>query len=375
MKFTISKHLIDQLIEFISNYIDNNDMHYLSRTIKIELDSQNLVLTAANASIAARKVIKVDEDKIKVEKAGKLCILASLLKNIIKKFNKEITFKQRGNLIDIYEGSTSFTLTTNDITQYIDTNFEDQKNTLEIDAQRLDKIINNVSISTTISNDKLNSIVFKCINITSKNSENVRFVATDSYRLSTEILKVDKKVDIDLTVDAKSLKKLITKDAPEKVQLFFDEHKIGISYENTVIYISVSKIQYIDISSLFQTKYTRRFFIEKDELLKVINTALFQITEKDRKMEFSFNENEIKVLFEVPEIGTGKAVSNKFQILEGKPIDMDFNYIYIKDAVSQLEPGNINIFISEKEDRVLLLTENDNSHIQLITPLRKFYNN
>ncbi|MHA3838604.1 DNA polymerase III subunit beta [Mycoplasma sp. Z463D] len=374
MKFTISKPKIDQLVEFLSTYIDSNDTFIPFRCIYINIDTDNLTLIGASSTLAARKVLAVDNNEITVERSGNFYLSASLLKNIIKKFDKEITFDAKENLIDIYEGSTIFTLTKLNAGVYPQIDFEDLENKVSINSYTFEKVINDVSTSTSASNDRLNSLIYKCINISSNNNEQLRFLATDSYRLSTEIIKLEKPVKIDLTIDARNLKKLITKDAPEKVDLFFNANKIGVAYENTVIWTSINKTQYMDVSSLFQVQYTRNFKIEREELLKTLNKALFYQTEKDKKMEFYFEDHDLKIIYEVPEIGTANAVSNKLEIVEGKGVEIDFNYTYVKDAVSALDSGMLNIFVSQNEDKILFISENDPNHIQLITPMRKFYN-
>ncbi|MHA3796141.1 DNA polymerase III subunit beta [Mycoplasma sp. VS31B] len=374
MKFTISKPKIDQLVEFLSTYIDSNDTFIPFRCIYINIDTDNLTLIGASSTLAARKILPVDNNEITVERSGNFYLSASLLKNIIKKFDKEITFDAKENLIDIYEGSTIFTLTKLNAGVYPQIDFEDLENKVSINSYTFEKVINDVSTSTSASNDRLNSLIYKCINISSNNNEQLRFLATDSYRLSTEIIKLEKPVKIDLTIDARNLKKLITKDAPEKVDLFFNANKIGVAYENTVIWTSINKTQYMDVSSLFQVQYTRNFKIEREELLKTLNKALFYQTEKDKKMEFYFEDHDLKIIYEVPEIGTANAVSNKLEIVEGKGVEIDFNYTYVKDAVSALDSGMLNIFVSQNEDKILFISENDPNHIQLITPMRKFYN-
>ncbi|SJZ56632.1 hypothetical protein [Mycoplasmopsis verecunda] len=372
MKFTISKSKIDQTIEFLSNYIDSNDTFIPFRCVYFNIDSEKLTLVGAASTLAARKIIPIDEKELKLEKTGNFYLSVTLLKNIIKKFDKEITFEAKENLIDIYEGSTFFTLTKINAGVFPNIQFDDIENNVEIDSYKFEKVIYDVSTSTSASNDRLNSLIYKCINISAKDSNQLRFLSTDSYRLSSEIIQVNQPVTLDLTIDAKNLKKLITKDAPEKVTLFFNNNKLGVSYENTVVWTSVNKTQFVDVSSLFQVKYTRNFKIEREEFLRTINKALFYQTEKDKKMEFYFNNHDLKLIYEVPEVGIANAESKALEIIEGEGLDLHLNYIYVKEAVSALDPGMLNIFVSQNQDKILFISENDQNHIQLITPLRKY---
>ncbi|UUM19815.1 MULTISPECIES: DNA polymerase III subunit beta [unclassified Mycoplasma] len=370
MKFTILKNKIEPIVEFLSLYIDASDSFMPFRCLFFNINSDFLTITAQSATISARKKIDIEQNNINLEEVGKVLINASILKNIIKKFNKYVTFKVNENSIDIYEGTTKFTLTKIDIHQYPQIDFNNQDNRTEVNSAQLEKTINNASIAASISNDKLNALVYKCINVSSDGANSIRFVSTDSYRLSTESIKVSKPVEINLTIDARNLKRIVTKDADRKVFMFFNQGKFGISYTDTVVQTLTTNLNYMDIWNLFNFDVSRTIKIEKQEFLKLISKALFYSSEKSRRLQFTFNQNEVKVVYEVPEIGIGEAQTSNYT-LEGPNIEIDLDFQYIKDAISVLENGIINIFISKKEDRLLLISENNNYNKQLITPLRR----
>ncbi|VEU74710.1 DNA polymerase III, beta subunit [Mycoplasmopsis citelli] len=370
MKFTIQKNKIESIVEFLSLYIDSTDSFMPFRCLYFKINSDYLTITAQSSTISARKKIKIDENIIKLEEVGKTLINASILKNIIKKFNKYVTFKSNENTIDIYEGTTKFTLTKIDSNQYPQIDFNDQDNRTEVNSQQLEKTINNASIAASMSNDKLNALVYKCINVSSDGENNIRFVSTDSYRLSTESIKVSKPVELNLTIDAKNLKKIVTKDADKNIFMFFNSSKFGISYTDTVVQTLTTNLNYMDIWNLFNFDVSRTIKIDKQEFLRLINKALFYSSEKSRRLQFSFTQKEVKVVYEVPEIGIGEAQTNNYK-LEGPNLDIDLDFQYIKDAISVLENGIINIFISSREDRLLIVSENSAYNKQLVTPLRR----
>uniref|UniRef100_UPI00046ED70A DNA polymerase III subunit beta n=1 Tax=Mycoplasmopsis cricetuli TaxID=171283 RepID=UPI00046ED70A len=200
MKFTIKKNKIENIIEFLSNYVDSADSFTPFRCLFFKLNSTHLTITAQSSMISAKKEIKIDELNIKVEESGKFLINANILKNIIKKFNKTITFNSTDSVINIYEDTTNFTLTKISSEQYPYVDFNDQDNRTEVDSYELEKVIINSSISAVTSSDRLNALKHKCINISSEGDSEIQFVSTDSYRLSTGSLKVSKPVEINLSV-------------------------------------------------------------------------------------------------------------------------------------------------------------------------------
>ncbi|WP_036463891.1 DNA polymerase III subunit beta [Mycoplasmopsis sturni] len=371
MKFTIQKNLIDSVVDFMNNYIDSNNAFIPYRCLYFSLDSEFLTIQAQSGNIQAQKQIPIDEDKIKIDSKGKFLINASILKNIIKKFNNNVTFLVKDTTVDIYEGATKFTLTRVDIDQYPHIKFSDHDNRTEVKSIDLERVIYNASIAASTSSDKITATVHKCINVSSDDENNIRFVATDSYRLSTESIKVSKPVSLNLTIDAKNLKKLVTKDADKKVMLFFNSSKLGISYTNTIIQIRSTDLNYMNVWNLFKFDISRTIKVDKQEILRLINKALFVTSDKELRLEFTFDSNEIKVRYEVPEIGIGEASTSSCQ-LDGEKLEIDINYQFIKDAISVLDNGLIKIEVSRNEDRLLITSENNPFNKQLITPIRRF---
>ncbi|WAM04890.1 hypothetical protein [Mycoplasmopsis cynos] len=138
-----------------------------------------------------------------------------LLKNLIKKFDKEITFIKNENSLEIYEKNTRYTLTLLDESKYPDLNFNLPSNNTTINSKEFSEAINNVYISTNLSNDKTHGItsnpVTKTINLKSINNK-IRLTATDSYRLSSCTFKTDQNMDIDINIDNRNFKKLYSKE-------------------------------------------------------------------------------------------------------------------------------------------------------------------
>ncbi|WP_426461284.1 DNA polymerase III subunit beta [Mycoplasma hafezii] len=370
MKFTISKNLIEPTIDFLFNYVDVNDTNHLGKMIGIEIDSNVLKFIVNTNNFGVKKEFEVDENTIKLENSGKVIINASILKNVVKKFDKEITFETNNETIVITEGLTRYELATYNEHKFFVIDFSDSSNRFEVNSEMLDKTINDVCVSTSIATDKLNSTMYKCVHI--KNEDNlIRLSATDSYRMSTETIKTIVPINIDVVIEAKSLKKLITKETPKKVFVFFNSSKLGISYENTIIQANLTSIQYMDTSRLFKFDVANVIKIDKSELNNLINKALFVTNDKSRRLEFKFSQMGINLNFEVPEIGYSSAHTSNYE-LEGPDFEMDLDYLYLKDAISTLENGKIIIYISDKYDKLLFVSEHDENNKQLITPLRKY---
>lgn len=364
MKFTIKKTLLDNIVEFLSKYSNPIDTFVTFRYILIDVEEEKITFTASNSTMSARKVVPVDEIDIKVEDIGSSLINCSYFKNIIKKLNKTIEISTQNDLINIVEGNTIYKLNTIS-NNFPKIDFSDTSNKFELNKSDFEKAVKNVIFAV---GDNLNSIILKCVNIICDGT-NLRFTATDTARLSTEIIKINKNIKINVSIDSKNIRNMIIKDSPKKIFMFFDNTKLGISYENTIIQTSIVDIPYHDISKVFPKDYTRKIIIEKDELMNIINKVVFINQEKGSRLELKINEKELKITTNISEIGTSFASTKNFT-LEGEPIEIDFNHIFLKEAINIIE-GEINIFINENGNVALIVSKTNPNNKQLLSSLRR----
>ncbi|WP_027121530.1 DNA polymerase III subunit beta [Mycoplasma leonicaptivi] len=375
MKFIINKKIIEETVDFLSTFVDSNDAFLPFRSIYISLNEYELTLMTANSNSAAKKVIKVDEKDLKIDQVGKTLLNISILKNILKKFDNEVTFSMNSQGIDIFENKTRYTLTTSDVSGFDSLDFSTGNNIYEINSQEFYKKLNNVYVACGIRNDKSNSsltnnLITKTINLTSE-SNGIRFVATDTFRLATDFLELDINEKININLDAKNIKKIITKELPEKVQFYIKEDKVGLVYDNTVVYTNIIKFSYVDISPFLNMSNEQIVKIKKNEVLKILNKTIFYSTEKMNKIQFSISNSEIKSKYEIPEIGVSDFFTNNFEY-SGKTIDIDVDYTFIKDAVGTFETEELIFNISYKLDKIYITSENEKNLLHIITPFRRY---
>ncbi|UWV92711.1 hypothetical protein [Mycoplasmopsis cynos] len=169
------------------------------------------------------------------------------------------------------------------------------------------------------------------------------------------------------------LKSYIVKNLSE-VNLFFENNRLGIFYKNTIIYTHTTPIKYIDVDNILKIDEKNKKIkikIKKEELSKVINKTVFYSPEKIRRLQFFITENEIKTIFEIPEIGISEYITTEFSY-KGKNLEIDIDWQYIKESISAFDSENIIIYISSNEDRVYLLDGENEDNIQILTPIRRY---
>lgn len=368
MKFTIKKNILDQTIEFISKYVDSINVFMPFRCVKIDVSFDKITFIASNGLMSTKKILKVDEINIKVEIPGIVLINNQYFKNIIKKLNNEISVESNGKIIKIWENEISYTLNCVDV-EFPNIDFKKPENSFEINTNKLEKAIRNVSFSAS-SETSGKSLILKCINFSSKN-DILRLVATDTFRLSTETIKINKPINVNFSIESKNIKNMITKEAPKNVIMFIDESKVGIVYENTIIQSSIVDVPFVSFEGIIPTEFSRKISIKKSELLDLLNKVVFIQQEKYNRVEFKINKDLLTLSTNLSDIGQSTGSTTEFELI-GDPIDIDFNYVFIKDALTAFENDEINLCINKNGNIMLIVSKSNENNKQVITPLRRY---
>ncbi|TQC51562.1 DNA polymerase III subunit beta [Mycoplasmopsis mucosicanis] len=368
MNFKINKKIFDDTLEIVSKYTDPISTFFSFRCIYITVDNEYITLKAANDATSIVKKIVVDDVNVLVEEPGEFLVQANVFKSIVKKLSGMINItKTATNLLDISQGNSKYQITT--LTEKHFPAIDNLLNTkqLSLNTAEFKKAIKSVSHASSLDN----SLIYKCINMKKKNDV-INFTATDSYRLAIYQYKCDEQVgfDFDFSINSKDLKDLIPSDAPEKVTFFFNDIKVGVKYENTVIISRIVSIPFVDTESIFKNMdvaYT--IAISKTELNNMLNKIWMSNGDKQNRIELYINDKEFKIVNNVIEIGNFADKTSNFKF-QGKHLEMALNYNFIKDAISVFD-DDISILIDQNVKKVLLISSSNKACKQLISPLRR----
>ncbi|MEE3928265.1 DNA polymerase III subunit beta [Mycoplasmopsis ciconiae] len=367
MVLQIEKSILDKSIEFMSKYVDSINAFIPFRCLKFDVTYQSITITASNGIISAKKTILVNDLNTKIEKEGEFLINCAYFKNIIKKLDKTINIIVDENKILIKDSSSEYKL--NKINHvYPLINFNISENNFKVNFDKLDSAIKDVCVA---AGDDNSGLMLRCINLSCKDNK-IILVASDGYRLSTEFIEIEKNLKFNFSINNRNLKSMIQKTNEEEVELFYDDNKLGVIYKDTIIQSLLVDIPYTDVSGLFPKEFSRKIVINKNVLLNLINKVVFVNQEKaNNRLQFKINKNELKLIYEVSEVGISQASTSDFH-LEGDSIEIDFNYNFVKDAINIYGDDDINLLINNEGVIMLIVSENNKNNKQLITALRRY---
>ena len=206
MKFTISKNILIENLNYVSKAITNKTIIPILNGIKFELTKEGLELIATDSELTIKTFINKKDIKEIVSEG--ICVIQSkYLLDIIKKLpNGDINIEVvDGIKIIISTENTVFNLNCLNTEDYPHLKFEEIKNPINLESDLLKKIINQTifAISNQESRPLLTGINLKCVD------NQLYCIATDSYRLAKKTVELNQNYDnFNIVIPGKNLNEL-----------------------------------------------------------------------------------------------------------------------------------------------------------------------
>ncbi|UVD81693.1 DNA polymerase III subunit beta [Mycoplasma iguanae] len=364
MKFKIKKEMIEKALENVGIAIDYGNLNISMRGILFEVNADNIVLIGSDGEFSIKKQIMTSENLI-IEKVGKVLVITSLLKNIIKRAEGFISFEQNNTSLKINNNLDEFTINLLDEQDYPTIEFNDFGISFEIDMNAFRNLIKNTSFAAS-TNESV-SRVLQYVNLINQHGT-LRINATDSFRFATESYDINCEEEFDISLPVKSLKRLMSSNLNGIIKFIVEEKKISIQKNDEIYQIKAFDGIYKDLSNVFPKQETIKYVLEinKKELNDLLSKAAFSAGDKYNRIKMHFSKDSFLITSVYEELGTSKVYAKNFK-WKGEELVVSLNYRYLKEAINVFE-DEIAIFLNEKVDRILILSKSNPKNKQLIAP-------
>lgn len=344
----------------------HNTLPVLSN-ILIESEGQKVKLSATNLEISIQTSIQAD-----VKNEGKITIPARILTSwvsFLKKSEIEIKTKENETLL----------LKTNEAKTTIKgISAEEFPVLLKIEKE------NEFTLKNTDLKKAINEVIFSCshssirpvlsgVLITGKNNE-IRFAATDSYRLSEKIVNIDKKLDKEIycIIPARTMievERIISSIKEDKdVKVIISQNQILFQIENISITSRLIDGKFPEYNQIIPKNNKTKIIIKKDDLVLAIKRVGIFAKENNNNMRFIFEKEKVIITTDVTEIGTEEA---ELEInLTGEPSQASLNGQFLLDILSVIEEDEIEIGATEKLAPIIIKGKNQEGFTHVIMPLK-----
>lgn len=220
------------------------------------------------------------------------------------------------------------------------------------------------------------------VNMTIQNGK-LTAVATDSHRLSQRVISIaapesQLEKTYNVIIPGKSLVELSRiVENQATIEMMITENQVLFKAENVYFYSRLLEGYYPDTNRLIPASSSTQIVLNAYDLLQATDRAsLLSHEGKNNVVKLSIDANKVELSGNSPEVGNVEE-SLAYESASGDPLIISFNPDYMKDALRTFGQQDVQVnFTSAVRPFTVVPADreddNDNSFIQLITPVRTY---
>lgn len=313
----------------------------------------------------------------KIIKKGSAVVPAKFLSSYISSLpNEKIVIEQKDRALHIECKSLKTQIQSQSSEDFpIIPRFEDG-DFIEIDSKKFCQGLSHVIDVAAISQSRpeISGIYFSF----SKN--NIKMVATDSFRLAEKNVAMEKPLakDHSFILPQKPAREIINvlddKEGVLKVyfsgnQVLFELPMPDVKHPQIQIISRLIDGEYPNYQDIIPTKFKTNIILEKEEFLNQVKTAsLFSNKTNDVKISARPGKEVVEVFAQSPEIGQN--ASSMPAKIQGEALDVSFNYKYLIDGLLKIKSSEVTFDISKEEGPCILRPVGDASYTYVVMPIK-----
>ena len=309
----------------------------------------------------------------KVLEKGKVVVPAKIIINILRSLKEskiEIIYEKETNTLKIASQKTNFSLNTLSVTEYPEFPDIKESNKITLEAKKFKMLISKVLRAASIDESRaiLTGVLIEITN------NNLRMVATDSYRLALIEQKIEKNSgETKVVVPARVLDSIQKSEySEESLEMNIEENQLSliIKKENESKDIIVSRLlsgKFPPYGQLMPTDLKHNIIVDKEKILEVVK-RISSIAQDNIPIKIAIEKGKITVNMNIREVGSS---SEDFEVSYGEErIDIAFNPDYLVDGINMMDGKKIILSIEEPLKPILIKPENDEDMLYLLMPIR-----
>ena len=370
MQFVVKRDILLKSLNFVQGVVEKKNTLPILSNVLLQLKNKKLSIVATDLDI-----IFYDEiSEVKILKEGSTTTSAAILYDILRKIssNAELNFELKSeNKLSLKSENADFNLLclpTDNFPSFAD---EFEGNETSLNNNRFLKLLNKTKIS--ISNDDtrhyLNGIF---LHLTESHGRNfLTGVATDSHRLSSSSLEVEKTNDFtSLILPRKTvfqLYSLLTEEA-EQLTMQTSENKIKFTIGNIKLISKVIDGKFPDYKKVVPTDNNKTLIVSSKDFINSIERVASVSLDRKEGVKMVINKDNLQLSVNNANSGEGnEKIKAEFN---SENINISFNSKYLIDIASEVEDKNLKINLKDSVSPVLIEDASDKNSYYVIMPMK-----
>ena len=370
MQFVIKRDVLLKSLTLVQGIIEKKNTLPILSNVLIKAKNGKLTIIATDLDL----VFYDEIGEIKISTEGATTTSATILYDILRKIsgNSDIKFDLKNeNKLNLVTDNSDFNLLCLPIDNF--PNFSDDFDSEDIsfNSSKFLSLLNKTKIS--ISNDDtrhyLNGIY---IHITeSQNRTYLTGVATDSHRLSSSSIEIDKGKNFhSIILPKKTVFQLcnLLAETNEKVLIQTSESKIQFKIGKVKLTSKVIDGKFPDYRKVIPTGNDKTLTVTSSDFVQAIERVI--TVSLDRKEGVKLNIGKDNIKFSVNSTNSGDGNEIIKSNFTGEDMIVSFNSKYLTDIASEVEDKNLKLNLKDPVSPVLVEDISDKNSFYVVMPMK-----
>lgn len=310
------------------------------------------------------------QTRCKIEEEGEITVLCKTITDLVANLpNKNIILTSSAGGVDIETENYHSSIKTLPAEDFPLIPKIENGAGFSIDAQELKKALEQVvfAAATNQTQPEITGVFL------SVDSENLKIVATDRYRLAEKKIPMEKKTatNQEVIVPQKTLVELgrIIGVQKGQVEAILNESQISLQFNDTHIISRLVDGQYPDYKQIIPTSFNTTVIAERLALIGALKTGGI-FSQNNNSVKFSYNSDQQKLVLTAESQDLGKSVVEVGSQIEGPGGELVLNYHYLLDCLASTETERVIIKIVNDSSPSLILPEGKDDYMYLVMPIK-----
>lgn len=333
--------------------------------ILIKTDKGRLKLSATDLEVGVHTWVGA-----KIEKEGAITLPAKILIDYINtNSDKTINLSLKETTVGIRSEHSKANIKGIEASEFPIIPEVKKTQTIEINSS----VLANATVKTLVavaldeSRPVLAGIYFKA------KGDTLKMVATDSYRLAEQVVKLDKKIEGEASfiIPQKTMAEIlrIITDSPNTVIIYPGENQVEFHLGETILVSRLIEGAFPDYEQIMPKVAKTKVLIKASIFANAIKMASLFARESANNIKLKISApNKISVIAVSPHVGDN--ISDIEGTVTGDEVEIAFNAKFIADALGVLKSENIILELASNMSPGVLKAEKDANYLYIIMPLR-----
>ena len=370
MQFVVKRDTLLKSLNFVQGVVEKKNTLPILSNVLLQLKNKKLSIVATDLDI-----IFYDEiSEVKIINEGSTTTSAAILYDILRKIssNSELNFELKSkNKLSLRSDNADFNLLCLPIDNFPTFADEFEGQEVNLNNSRFLKVLNKTKIS--ISNDDtrhyLNGIF---LHITESQGRNfLTGVATDSHRLSSSSLEIDKVNDFSsIILPRKTVYQLCSLLAETSSQLTMQtsDNKIKFTLGNTKLISKVIDGKFPDYKKVVPTGNDKTLVVSSKDFIDSIERVTSVSLDRKEGVKLAISKDNVQLSVNSANSGEGnEKINAKFT---SENLQISFNSKYLIDIASEVEDKNLKLNLKDSVSPVLIEDVSDKNSYYVIMPMK-----